>query len=123
MSNPRSKEVLVNISYLIAVNKFYGFLDARIGPKSVGYIISIYKEINIKINKRERSQGDDIIRLLRKKNLEGKWLTIYVNEEQHLPYWKLVNKKGKVFDSTSKCIKNITHTSPNRFIFIPHEFP
>ena len=29
---------------------------------------------------------------LRKKNLEGKWLTIYVNEEQHLPYWQLVHK-------------------------------
>ena len=28
--------------------------------------------------------------------MEGKWITIYVNEEQHLTYWKLVNKKGKV---------------------------
>ena len=37
----------------------------------------------------------DILRLLRKNILDGKWLIIYVNEEQHLPYWKLVNKKGK----------------------------
>ena len=25
-----------------------------------------------------------------KKNLHRKWLTIYVNDEQHLPYWKLI---------------------------------
>ena len=24
------------------------------------------------------------------------WLTIYVNKEQHLPYWKLIIKKGNV---------------------------
>ena len=29
-------------------------------------------------------------------NLEGKWLALYVNEEQHLPYCQLINRKGKV---------------------------
>ena len=31
---------------------------------------------------KEDTRGD-ILRLLRKKNLEGKWLTIYVNVEEH----------------------------------------
>ena len=31
-----------------------------------------------------------------KKKLEGKWITIYVNEEQYLPYWKPDNKMEKV---------------------------
>ena len=35
----------------------------------------------------------DIIRLLK---LEGGWLILYADEEQHLPYWKPVNKKEKV---------------------------
>ena len=60
------------------------------------YIISIDKEINDKNIKRKKSQGGDILRVLIKNNLEGKCLTIYMNEEEHLPYWQLVNKKGNV---------------------------
>ena len=40
-------------------------------------------------------QGGDILRLL-KNNLKEKCLTIHVNEQQHLSYWKLVNKKESV---------------------------
>ena len=36
---------------------------------------------------KKNKSGVDIFRLLRKKNIEGKLLTIYVGEEQHLPYW------------------------------------
>ena len=55
-------------------------MDARIIPISIRYIISRDKE-----KKKDNSRGD-ILRLLRKNNLEGKWLKNYVNEEQHLPY-------------------------------------
>ena len=44
----------------------------------------------------KRSKGGDIHRLLQKRNPEEKWKTIYLNEENHLLYWKLVNKKEKV---------------------------
>ena len=44
-----------------------------------------------KKNIRRISQGGDFNGLLKK--LEEKWLTIYLNKEQHLPYCKLVNKK------------------------------
>ena len=40
-------------------------------------------------------QGGDILRVLRRKNLEDKWLKIYVNEEQPLQYWWIFNKKGE----------------------------
>ena len=88
-----SKEAIENISHISTVTQIGGYPDAGIGATSVRYIISIDKEINTKKNKIKRSQGGDILRLLRKNYLEGKWLTIYVNEEQHLPYWQLVNKK------------------------------
>ena len=42
-----------------------------------------------------RNQGVGMNRLAQEKPLEEKWITIYVNEEKHLPYWKLVNNKGK----------------------------
>ena len=40
-----------------------------------------------------RIKGDYIYRLFEKNEHEGKCLTIYVNEEQSLPYWKLSNNK------------------------------
>ena len=55
-----------------------------------------YKEINNKNNKRKKIQGGDILRLLRKNKLEDRWPKIDVNEEQHLPYWNIVNKGVKV---------------------------
>ena len=90
--NILSKEVPLNISYPSTVNQIYGYLDTRISPTSVGNIISRDKKLNNKNNTIIRSKGGDIVRILIKKNIEGKWLTIDVNEEQHLPYWQLLNK-------------------------------
>ena len=59
-------------------------------------MISIDNKLNNKKNKINRNKGGDIHRILRKNILEEKWLTIYVNEEQNLSYWKLVNKKEMV---------------------------
>ena len=59
----------------------------RIIPKSVRYIISRDSEINTIKRKINRSQGGDILMLLGGNHPERKLLTIYVNEEQHLPYW------------------------------------
>ena len=64
------KEVIVNIIYPSTINKIGGYLDTRIIPTSVRYIIPIDKEINNKRNKINISQGGDIIRRLRKNNLE-----------------------------------------------------
>ena len=47
-----------------------------------------------KKNTRKIIQGADFHRP--QKNIHKKWLTIDVNEEQHLPYWKLINKKEKL---------------------------
>ena len=63
-----------------------------------------------KIYTKKKNQEGDILRLLRENNLEGKWIRIYVNEEQHLTYWKLV-RKGEGCNSTSNWIKNITYIS------------
>ena len=41
------------------------------------------------------SKSGDINRQSQK-SLEEEWITIYVSEEQHLPYWQLINKRGKV---------------------------
>ena len=54
-------------------------MDASISPTCVRYMISRTKELNDKNKERKRIQGGDILRLLIEKNLEGKWLTIYVN--------------------------------------------
>ena len=59
-------------------------------------MISIDNKLNNKKKKINRNKGGDIHRILRKNILEEKWLTIYVNEEQNLSYWKLVNKKEMV---------------------------
>ena len=62
-----SKEVPVNISYPSTINNIDEYLDARISPTPVGYIISRYKKLDNKKNKTNRSQGCDIQRLLLKK--------------------------------------------------------
>ena len=54
----------VNISYPITVNKIDGYLDARIIPAYVIYIISIKKLLNNKKMKTKSIQGGDIIRIL-----------------------------------------------------------
>ena len=46
-----------NISYPSTVNKIVGYLDARISPTSVRYIISIYKEMNTKLIKERVVKG------------------------------------------------------------------
>ena len=81
----------MNISYPRSVDQIDEYLDASIIPTSVRFIISRDKEINNKKKNKSKVQGGDIIRILRKNNLDGKWLTICVNEEQHLPYWKLLH--------------------------------
>ena len=43
LSNLWSKEVIVNVSYPITVNKIDGYMYAIILLKSVRYIISIYR--------------------------------------------------------------------------------
>ena len=64
-----SKEVHANISYPSTVNLIYGYLDARISPTSVKYIILRDKQLNKKEKKRRRIQGGVILRLLQKNNL------------------------------------------------------
>ena len=76
----------MNISYPRSVDQIDEYLDASISPTSVRFIISRDKEINNKKKKKSKVQGGEIIRILRKNNQEGKWLTICVNEEQHLLY-------------------------------------
>ena len=51
------------------------------------------RQIKYRNNIRNIIQGGDIHRLFLKK-LWVKWLTIYVSEEQHLPYFKIINNKG-----------------------------
>ena len=74
----------------------YEYLDARISPTSVRYIISSGNQLNNNKRGINRIQGVEIIGLLRRNNLEEKGIKIYVNGEQHLPYWILVNKKENV---------------------------
>ena len=58
---------------------------SSISPKSLRCIISIDKKINTKIRREREVKG--VMLLATKENyLEVKFLTIYVNEEQHLPY-------------------------------------
>ena len=50
--------------------------------------------MNKQNRKTNRIQGVDIFRLMRKYNLEQKWLTIYA--ACFLPYWQLANYKHMV---------------------------
>ena len=62
-----SKKVPVNISYPSTVNKVDRYLEVRISPTSVRYNLSRDKQLNNKNNKRNRSQGGSILRVLRKR--------------------------------------------------------
>ena len=68
-------------------------LDASISTSYIKYIITMDRQIKYRNNIRNIIQGGDIHRLFLKK-LWVKWLTIYVSEEQHLPYFKIINNKG-----------------------------
>ena len=96
-----SKKVPVNIRYPSTINQISVYTDASISPKYVGYIISIYKQLKNKNKKIKKIQGGDILGLLRKSNIEVKWLMIYVDEEQY----------SQNYDSNSNWIHNITYTS------------
>ena len=65
------------------------------------------------------SLEDDVLRLLIKNNLEEKWLTINVNEEQHLPYWKLVNKK-EIFMIVSQTGSRLSPMHHQRALYFYH---
>ena len=67
------KDVPVNISYQKTVNKIDGYLDAMISPTPVLCIISTDKKLNNKKKKINIIQGEYILILLIKKNLNGKW--------------------------------------------------
>ena len=64
--NMWSKEAIENFSYSSKVNKIDGYLDASIIHTSSRCIISRDKEISENNRKRKRSQGGNILRLLRK---------------------------------------------------------
>ena len=63
----RYKEFHVNISYPSIVNQIDGYLDSRISPNSVIYIMKGYKQIYHKKKKTKIIQGGDIHRLLQNK--------------------------------------------------------
>ena len=89
-SNPLSVSIICPSVRPVARETFAFYLFiflSSVGVHRRDWFISRDKEINERKKKRRRSQGGDIIRLLGKKYLEGKWLTIYVNEGKHLPYW------------------------------------
>ena len=69
-----AKKSYWNIIYPSTAHKIDGYMDSRIIPTSVRYIISTYK------GKKKIIQGGDILRLLRKKNPEEKCLNNYVNK-------------------------------------------
>ena len=89
------KELSLNITNPITVNQIDDFFYASISPNSVRYIIARGNQINHKNKQRNKTQGVDIHRILFKKRIEGESVTIYLIEEQHLPYWKFVHNKGK----------------------------
>ena len=81
-----SVEVIINIRYTSKVKQIYVYLVAIINPTFVSYIILRYKEINTKNKKKIEVKGLMLLGCLKKEPGE-KLMEIYVNEEQHLPYW------------------------------------
>ena len=51
------KEVPINISYTIIVHEIDGYLDSRISPSYVIYIITREKQLSTKKDKKYKSRG------------------------------------------------------------------
>ena len=92
--NSWSKELPINISYLIIFNEMDGYLDTRISPSYVRYIIIRARQMKYKNEIIQRIQV--IVYQWIFKNLDENWLIIYMSEGQYLPYWKLNNNEEEV---------------------------
>ena len=84
----------MNISDPMMFNKIDGYLDTRLSPSYVRYIIRRGKQMKYKNKIIKGSQEIDYHWIL--KNLDEKWFKIHVNEGQNLSYWKLINNKEQV---------------------------